>query len=56
MEIPQNENFFSSDFVNQDYEQNFNQGKSKRYTDLDNDIPKNISIRKQMNTYNNEQI
>ena len=51
--MSQNDNFLSNDFVNQDYDQNFNQGKVKRYADLDNYIPKNISVRKQMNTYNN---
>ena len=53
MEMIQNENFLSNDYVNQEYDdQNFNTGKIKRYNDLGNDIPKNINIRSQMNTFN----
>ena len=52
----QNENF-SSDFVNQGDNFNFNQGSIKRYTDLPDDMPQNINIRNSenptINNYNN---
>jgi hypothetical protein len=50
MELEQNENFLSSDFVNQDYEQNFNQGTMKRYVDIQDNIPQNTIMRKQINS------
>ena len=50
MELEQNENFLSSDFVNQDYDQNFNQGSMKRYVDIQDNVPPNISMRKQIST------
>ena len=52
MELNQNDNFISSDFVNQGYDQNFNQTSMKRYTDLPDDIPTNINIKNQMNNFN----
>ena len=52
MELNQNDNFLSSDFVNQGYDQNFNQTSMKRYTDLPDDIPTNINLRNQMNNFN----
>ena len=50
MELDQNDNYFSSDFVNQDYEQNFNQGTVKGYTDFQDNIPTNTIMRKPMST------
>ena len=52
MEFPQNENYLSSDLVNQDYGQNFNKVSIKRYEDLSENVPINASIKKQINTFN----
>ena len=52
MEFPQNENYLSTDLVNQDYAQNFNKVSIKRYEDLSENAPINASIKKQINTFN----
>ena len=52
MEVMQNDNYLSSDVVNQEYDQNFMQGSIKRYDDLSENIPTNTNIRKPMNTLN----
>ena len=52
MDFPQNENFLSSDFGNQDYGQSFNKVSIKRYEDLSENIPINTNIKKQINTFN----
>ena len=57
-----NENFLSSDFVNQADNLNYNQGSIKRYNDLPDEIPQNINIRNNnslnptINSYNNMNI
>ena len=50
MDLDQNDNYFSSDFVNQDYEQNFNQGTVKGYTDFQDNMQTNTIMRKPMST------
>ena len=52
MEVMQNDNYLSSDVVNQEYDQNFMQGSIKRYENLSENIPTNTNIRKPMNTLN----
>ena len=53
MEDYQNENFLSSEFVNQRYGQNINQGSIKRYADFSDNMPMNANVRKQITNSNN---
>ena len=51
-----NDNYLSSDIVNQDYEQNFNSRSIKKYMDYNDNIPINSMTRRPMNNVNSYNI
>ena len=51
-----NDNYLSSDIVNQDYEQNFNSRSIKKYMDYNDNIPINSMTRRPMNNINSYNI